>query len=646
MKSFVIQCLTCQSKLQVQGASLLGTIINCPSCQSMVEVPDVPPDPDPGAAPPESESSRWQSVGKEVPPPRVQQEGNETVEDFGYEHDSMSGEDGSDSDSSDVVYFSSQAGQEATSLEDTSQDHQLPTPDTWVSEKTQRRSRQALLVGGAVTLVLLLVTSFIYFSQTGDSPRSSATVPPELDNEPKDPVDDSRVDPESGEEPEPVKPEEVVEENPAPAIEPQPGLLEPSQDPPPAVDPEPTDPPGLVAEQGGEEATTDDLAGALRQFGNALGAQRPAPVEMRSDDDVDPVETVQPDRIPIAVGDVEAALAFPIADFEMAEPMSFLDFTEMFSRIGNFPITLDLDALAASTLDLETRVQLVRKETTIEDVLRLITSPHQLALAPRDGHLLIGWPEDARTRLVEVQYKISGGVPGTTHTLEELLREMVSPESWQGMEGAAMPSMELEEDLLTVRQTLQVHHHLRILLERLHAARSQDPTDLKKLPRVAAAAEKLAQPISLNFSREIPLAVILHRLGQEAKMNILVDWVATYPAGWGPSSPTTLVADRNPLSQVLTIFLDSMNLDYRIVDNRTIQISTPEHLVARDEIELHAISALLEEKPAVDIVTQIQAILGRESTAGIIVDMPSQHLVLRASQADQVRIHHWLNPQP
>ena len=108
MKSFVIQCLTCQSKLQVQGASLLGTIINCPSCQSMVEVPDVPPDPDPGAAPPESESSRWQSVGKEVPPPRVQQEGNETVEDFGYEHDSMSGEDGSDSDSSDVVYFSSQ----------------------------------------------------------------------------------------------------------------------------------------------------------------------------------------------------------------------------------------------------------------------------------------------------------------------------------------------------------------------------------------------------------------------------------------------------------------------------------------------------------------------------------------------------------
>ncbi|MFP6752715.1 MAG: hypothetical protein VB855_13630 [Pirellulaceae bacterium] len=199
---------------------------------------------------------------------------------------------------------------------------------------------------------------------------------------------------------------------------------------------------------------------------------------------------------------------------------------------------------------------------------------------------------------------------------------------------------------MTVRQTLQVHYHLRLLLERLDAARTQDPAGQKNLPRVAAAAEELAQPISLNFSRETPLVVILHRLGQEAKMNILVDWVATYPAGWAPTSPTTLVADRNALSQVLTVFLDSIKLDYRIVDNRTIQISTPEQLAAEDELELHEISALLEDKPAVDIVRQIQAMLGRESAAGIIVDMPSRHLVLRASQADQVRIHQWLHPQP
>jgi hypothetical protein len=401
-----------------------------------------------------------------------------------------------------------------------------------------------------------------------------------------------------------------------------------------------------VAQESSEEATTDDLAGALRQFGNALGTQRPAPAATISDDEMAPVETVQPERMPIMVGDIETSLAFPIADLEIIGPMSFLDFTEMFSRIGNFPITLDLDALAASNLELQTPVQLVRKETSIEEILQLITSPHQLALVPRDGHLLIGWPEEARSRLLEVQYKLPGGVPGATHTLAEMLREMVSPESWQAMEGAALPSIELEGDQLTVRQTLQVHYHLHLLLERLHAARTQDPAGQKRLPRVAAAAEELAQPISLNFSRETPLAVILHRLGQEAKMNILVDWVATYPAGWAPTSPTTLVADRNTLSQVLTVFLDSMKLDYRIVDARTIQISTPEQLASQDELELHGISALLEDKPAVDIVTQVQAMLGRESAAGIIVDMPSRHLVLRASQADQVRIHQWLHPQP
>jgi hypothetical protein len=399
-----------------------------------------------------------------------------------------------------------------------------------------------------------------------------------------------------------------------------------------------------VSEETEGEATTDDLAGALRQFGEALGTRRPAPTVTVSENEEVPAESGQPERMPIPVGDVETSLAFPIADLEISQPIPFLEFTEMFSRIGNLPITIDLDALAASDLDLDSPVQLVRKETSIGEVLQMVTNPHQLALVARDGHLLISWPEDARTRLVAVQYKLAGGAPGATHTLAEMLREIVSPESWQGMEGAG--TVDMDGDQLTVTQTLQVHYHVGLLLERLKVARMQDPAGEKRLPRVPAARAQLSRPISLNFTRETPLGTILRRLGQEAGMHIQVDWVATHPAGWSAASLTTLVADENAFSQVLSVFLDSMKLDYRIVDATTIQVSTSEQLAARHEIELHDIATWMEEKSAAEVVMQVQAMLGRDSAGGIIVDMPSRQLLVRASQADQVRIHRRIHPRP
>jgi uncharacterized membrane protein affecting hemolysin expression len=140
--------------------------------------------------------------------------------------------------------------------------------------------------------------------------------------------------------------------------------------------------------------------------------------------------------------------------------------------------------------------------------------------------------------------------------------------------------------------------------------------------------------------------MILKRLGKEAGMKFTVNWMATHAAGWSATSPTTLVTDETPLSQVLRVLLDSLDLDYRIVDATTIQVSTPEQLATESEVELHDIAGLLSEKQADEIVMLVQQMLGRDTAAGLIVDLPSQHLVVRASQADQVRIHQWLHPQP
>ncbi|MFP6650181.1 MAG: hypothetical protein VB817_11995, partial [Pirellulaceae bacterium] len=355
-------------------------------------------------------------------------------------------------------------------------------------------------------------------------------------------------------------------------------------------------------------------------------------------------EVAMPERLPIPLVNVEAGLAFPIADLEISGPISFHEFTRMFSRYGNLPITIDLDALAASDLQLDSPVQLIRKNTTIEEVLQLVIQPHELALATTDGHLVIGWTEAARTQLPSVDYPVPGGPPSTTHDLAQMLRELFGPESWKGTGGSG--TIEMEGEVLKVMQTPQQHYHLDLFLKRLNEARKSEPGAEPILPRVPAAGELLSQPISLNFGRETALDMILKRLGEEAGMKITVNWMATHAAGWSATSQTTLVADETPLSKVLRVFLDSRELDYRIVNATTIQVSTPEQLATESEVELHDIARHLGDRDATEIVKLVQQMLGRNTAEGLIVDLPSKRLLARASQADQVRIHQWLHPQP
>ena len=60
MQPFPINCTTCRVQLIVSKPELLGQILACPSCSSMVQIPDVPP-------------------GFQVP-----ENANDTVDDFGY----------------------------------------------------------------------------------------------------------------------------------------------------------------------------------------------------------------------------------------------------------------------------------------------------------------------------------------------------------------------------------------------------------------------------------------------------------------------------------------------------------------------------------------------------------------------------------
>jgi hypothetical protein len=643
MKPFVIQCVTCQSQLRISGEDLLGTILNCPGCGSMVSIPESSPAMGSGRQPGDSKSSRWQKEGAESEFPVSDMENNETVDDFAYQHDSNAGLGGRLSATEDIVSIVEDLRQEPLPVDD--EQEQLPSTDAWLSDKTQRRSRQVMFGGMIAVLLLVVVVFFFYHSDEPSGPLATTDdnpAPLAQPDEQADPLDNPDAEPVI---PDVVEPQDTIDAPPSlePVVDPLPADPPQPAEPMPMEVTKPEDPPGLQAAVPGEAATTDDLAGALRNFGEALATSQPAPM-VTVTSEAGGQDGVEPQRVAIEVVDVAAGLAFEFAHLEISGPMSFLEFTELVSGISNLPITIDLDALAASDLQLDSPIQLSRKDITLGDLLKLVTDAHQLAVIASEGHLLISWNEQARSKLVTVDYTVPGGAPDMSHDLPGMLKELIAPQSWQEAGGIGMTGT--AGDVVRVVQTRQWHIEIEKLLGQLNTARKDDPEAEPILPRIASVQDMLSQPISLNFSRETPLGTILRRLGQEAGLNFTVDWIATHPVGWSAASTTTLVTDKDPLSTVLRVFLDDLHLDYRIVDTTTIQVSVPEKTVGRSEVELHDVSRLLGEKSPKEIVLLAQAVLGRDESTGILVDMPSGRLLVRANQVDQLRVHQWLNPEP
>jgi hypothetical protein len=172
------------------------------------------------------------------------------------------------------------------------------------------------------------------------------------------------------------------------------------------------------------------------------------------------------------------------------------------------------------------------------------------------------------------------------------------------------------KEKFAVRQRISAQVQIVTLFEKLRVARGGapagtkiDPATFKLATRSEQAASRLAAPISLTFNLPTPLVKICRRLSEVGKMRILIDWRSIAAAGWNPDAELTLVVDKKPFSEALAALVEPMDLAYRVVDGRTIQIVSPQYLAEHLELEFH---------PAKELVSgpqQIEPLLARVNAA-------------------------------
>jgi hypothetical protein len=173
-----------------------------------------------------------------------------------------------------------------------------------------------------------------------------------------------------------------------------------------------------------------------------------------------------------------------------------------------------------------------------------------------------------------------------------------------------------------------------------------DPAQFSLEPRTAAAKAMLSRPVTLNFGRPEPLASVLAYLQTSTQAILLVDQVALAEQRTSVDMRGVLVANGQPLDQALTTLLEPMDLAWRVVDGRTIEITTPEAAARHADVEFYRVTELLgADGNGEQLIARLQRELSSAgasdpatTAATIRFDAPSRALIVRAPQSTQLRV--------
>lgn len=369
----------------------------------------------------------------------------------------------------------------------------------------------------------------------------------------------------------------------------------------------------------------------------------------------DGAEPEKPARDPLPVVDVPARLNDAILKLDYVKT-PLVDFLGALSSFSTIPITIDVDALADAGLRVDAPVTVRKPKLTVAQALDAALTPLKLRYVVADQHVVVTIAEsDAASPPVrrEVNDLVAGDAGGTER-LALLIERLVEPTSWQAERTTT--SVRVDGSALVIVQSPRVVRKIDALLAALRAAR-RDPVGAALAPppaletRPAMARDALGKMITLNYTTPTPLGKILARLAESSKMRLVVDWQALAGESIGPATPTRMIANDATVEQALAALVEPLSLAVRVIDARTVEITTQDDMAGNPELAAFPLADLAGEAAAFAAIgdklrqqfgpaVSLSADGEGRADSGIAwhLDAPSKTLFILAPQASLVQL--------
>ena len=557
MELFKITCVTCQARLTVRDSSLIGQIVACPRCQSMVEVrsPAQEPTPEPEApsTPEPEDTSTPEPVATEGIPPNAE-----------------------------LSWF----------------------------------AKYQLLIGALASVAVGATLLALVFLRGGDEPQDADSLAKADKTDPikQEPLPDA-VTPQELIPTQEVATEVAATEEPSPLPEPPIKTQEiaskvedPTMQQPVATEEQPKQTPKLARLPKLEEPPAKRSFNALDldpenlDLASISKVHKPAPLprakrrtvfEPQEEAlDIPPQATVvrlSPDSLtsPLEI-DLEASLkqVYPNLKFN---DLPLIHFLRLVSELSGVPVGVSPEHLTMAGISARRPVSLKAEGLDLQTILEKVLSPLNLEHRLEERQICIVRRDSSRFR--EISYPMGDLTTEQTdaETLKQWVTQLVAPDTWSDRGGSG--TIHIENGVLRVSQAQRVHYQILILLERLRLARhlpqeSRFPI-VKLFPESPQQLvdERLKRTTTFTFSRYTSLREVFSFWEAELRLPILVDWPALSEKQLWPQTEITCNMSDEPWHSALDKVLAPLGLGWRIVPGKSIQITSSEIINTKPELE-------------------------------------------------------------
>ncbi len=388
--------------------------------------------------------------------------------------------------------------------------------------------------------------------------------------------------------------------------------------------------------------------------GSAQPNVKPAHEPAGPDRTEPPASGTSPDEAPPPTGSVDARLNMVILS-EDFDQITLAEFVKFIRDLTALPVTLQLDAILAEGLTADTELAIHVRTVTVRQMIETALKPVALTLVIDDKQLVISTPAALSHEQEAETYAVGDLAADATRiqALADMISSLIAPQSWKTVGGPG--EISATEQSLVVTQTSVVQFQVTRFLDRLRVARGLLPRgdlpgpliDLR--PVFVQAAKALEQPVSLHITQATPVAGILQRLEAETDLNILVNWRRVGTTGMTPRTESTLMGDGKPLRVLLNTWLGPAKLAFRVVDPRTIEISTQEDIDARLEVDMYRLKhAPKQDAEIAKLIDDAKEYVGSGyfssdgGTGTLRYDSPEHCLIASLPQPRQRALAQWL----
>lgn len=355
----------------------------------------------------------------------------------------------------------------------------------------------------------------------------------------------------------------------------------------------------------------------------------------------EPAETIVVRRLPAdenaAPIDLEARLADRLRSIEL-RAVPLVEWVRFFSNWTTLPISLDVSALQAAGIDLRMPVSVQQQDAAAAEVLTQALASIKLTYRADSGQIVVTTGVPAREVLLRVDDLVESNL-SDTQQFARLVQTLVAPGSWQASGGRG--TLRIKPGELLVTQTPGVLYEIVIFCEKLRVARGLsprsrlNPQQFAFVPRAEKAAGLLAQPVTFTFHEPCELEQVTRFLEKQTGATLLIDWKSLAREQFAPATQITCAIEDRPLGEALSAILTPLNLSWRVVDDKVLEIYSLQEARSKAECEFYSLRPLLAARMSPDTIlaavrrgTPERAWIEGGGVGSLHYDPQSRHLIV------------------